>query len=32
MKCNKCGNEFEGNFCPNCGEPAKELESQRFDN
>lgn len=19
MKCTKCGNEFEGNFCPNCG-------------
>ena len=23
MKCNKCGTEFEGNFCPNCGEKAE---------
>ena len=22
MKCTKCGGEFEGNFCPWCGEPA----------
>ena len=22
MKCKKCGMEFEGNFCPNCGTPA----------
>lgn len=22
MKCSKCGNEFEGNYCPNCGAPA----------
>lgn len=22
MKCNNCGNEFEGNFCPECGAPA----------
>lgn len=21
MKCTKCGNEFEGNFCSNCGTP-----------
>ncbi len=21
MKCSKCGHEFEGKFCPNCGEP-----------
>lgn len=21
MKCSKCGNEFEGNFCPKCGTP-----------
>ncbi len=22
MKCNACGSEFEGKFCPNCGAPA----------
>lgn len=22
MKCNHCGTEFEGKFCPNCGAPA----------
>lgn len=22
MKCSKCGNEFEGNFCPQCGASA----------
>lgn len=22
MKCSKCGTEFEGNFCPNCGNSA----------
>lgn len=26
MKCRKCGNEFQGNFCPNCGEKA-EIEN-----
>ena len=26
MKCKKCGSEFEGNFCPHCGQPAKETE------
>lgn len=26
MKCKKCGGEFEGNFCPHCGLPAKETE------
>ncbi len=24
MKCNYCGTEFEGKFCPNCGAPAGE--------
>ena len=24
MKCSKCGQEFTGNFCPNCGSPAQE--------
>lgn len=23
MYCKKCGKEFEGKFCPNCGEPAE---------
>ncbi len=23
MICSKCGQEFEGNFCPNCGTPGK---------
>lgn len=23
MRCSKCGAEFEGNFCPNCGFPAQ---------
>ena len=22
MKCSKCGNEFEGKFCPECGTKA----------
>lgn len=22
MFCRKCGKEFDGKFCPNCGEPA----------
>nr|DAW55856.1 MAG TPA: nin one binding protein [Caudoviricetes sp.] len=24
MKCSKCGNEFEGKFCPECGTPAEQ--------
>ena len=24
MKCTSCGQEFEGNFCPNCGKKAQE--------
>lgn len=24
MKCEKCGNEYEGNFCPNCGKAPKQ--------
>ena len=27
MKC-KCGKEFEGNFCPNCGRPAIETNDE----
>ena len=23
MKCPKCGTEFQGNFCPNCGAPVQ---------
>ena len=23
MKCNQCGTQFEGKFCPNCGAPAQ---------
>lgn len=29
MKCKKCGNEFEGKFCPECGEPAEQTTSQQ---
>lgn len=27
MKCSKCGNEYEGNFCPQCGKPANVEEN-----
>lgn len=30
MKCQKCGAEFEGNFCPNCGSPAQPISSNQF--
>lgn len=26
MRCAKCGQEFEGNFCPNCGTPVPRQE------
>lgn len=26
MKCTKCGNEYEGKFCPECGAPAEANE------
>ena len=26
MKCTNCGQEFAGNFCPNCGTPAPKKE------
>ena len=26
MKCKRCGREFTGNFCPQCGVPAKETK------
>lgn len=29
MKCQNCGNEFEGKFCPNCGTPAP-TNTKRF--
>ena len=27
MYCNKCGRQFEGNFCPNCGSSAQNTYS-----
>lgn len=27
MKCQKCGSEFEGKFCPECGTPAPEMQA-----
>lgn len=27
MKCTKCGNEYEGKFCPECGTPADAKDS-----
>lgn len=27
MYCRKCGEEFQGKFCPNCGEPAGVVQS-----
>ena len=27
MKCNQCGTEFEGKFCPNCGAPASNANT-----
>ena len=29
MKCKKCGAEFEGKFCPNCGEPAEKPKKKK---
>ncbi len=31
MKCSNCGREFEGNFCPRCGHPARQ-QQQREEN
>ena len=31
MKCSNCGREFEGNFCPRCGHPARQPQ-QREEN
>ena len=33
MKCNQCGTEFEGKFCPNCGaQAATDQEAQPTNN
>ena len=29
MVCPKCGKEFDGNFCPNCGEPVNKADDQK---
>lgn len=31
MKCSKCGTEFEGNFCSNCGAPAKPASPESHE-
>lgn len=28
-KCQKCGTEFDANFCPNCGSPAQPVNSSQ---
>ena len=28
MKCPKCGSEYEGNFCPTCGQTAATAQPQ----
>ena len=29
MKCQKCGTEYNGNFCPNCGTQAQPIKQKR---
>lgn len=29
MKCKKCGIEFDGKFCPNCGEPLEKPKKKK---
>jgi predicted neutral ceramidase superfamily lipid hydrolase len=31
MECKKCGTEFEGNFCPECGTKIKSLSNSKFN-
>lgn len=28
MKCSKCGIEYTGNFCPNCGTPTNQISQE----
>lgn len=30
MKCKKCGNEYEGKFCPSCGTPADDSADKKL--
>jgi TM2 domain-containing membrane protein YozV len=32
MKCLKCGNEYEGNFCPNCGNAQGDTRTTNVPN
>jgi len=32
MKCNQCGTDYEGKFCPNCGAPAPQATQPQENN
>ena len=32
MKCNQCGTDYEGKFCPNCGAPATNADATQQAN